>query len=72
MFFGRESQIEQMMALWDKRVSSLVTCRRDGAHHLPHGVERLAIPGFVIISPMSMKKSAVHDKGGFRLVEDFE
>ena len=27
MFFGRESQIEQMMALWDKRVSSLVTCR---------------------------------------------
>ena len=27
MFFGREAQIEQMMALWDKRVSSLVTCR---------------------------------------------
>ena len=27
MFFGREDQMEQLEALWDKRVSSLVTCR---------------------------------------------
>ena len=27
MFYGRESQVEQLNALWDKRVSSLVTCR---------------------------------------------
>ena len=27
MFYGRESQIEQLDALWGKRVSSLVTCR---------------------------------------------
>ncbi len=27
MFFGREDQLAQLEALWDKRVSSLVTCR---------------------------------------------
>ena len=27
MFFGREDQMEQLEALWGKRVSSLVTCR---------------------------------------------
>lgn len=27
MFFGREDQMGQLKALWDKRVSSLVTCR---------------------------------------------
>ena len=27
MFFGREEQIGQLASLWDKRVSSLVTCR---------------------------------------------
>ena len=27
MFFGREDQIRQLEALWDKRVSSFVTCR---------------------------------------------
>ena len=27
MFFGREDQMGQLEALWDKRVSSLVTCR---------------------------------------------
>ena len=27
MFFGREDQISQLESLWDKRVSSLVTCR---------------------------------------------
>ena len=27
MFFGREEQIEQLEALWRKRVGSLVTCR---------------------------------------------
>ena len=27
MFFGREDQMEQLEALWDKRVSPLVTCR---------------------------------------------
>ena len=27
MFFGRDEQIGQLEALWDKRVSSLVTCR---------------------------------------------
>ena len=27
MFYGRETQIEQLNSLWDKRVSSLVTCR---------------------------------------------
>lgn len=27
MFFGRENVLEEMLALWDKRVSSLVTCR---------------------------------------------
>ena len=27
MFFGRERQIEQLEALWHKRVGSLVTCR---------------------------------------------
>ena len=27
MFFGREDVLDEMMALWGKRVSSLVTCR---------------------------------------------
>ena len=27
MFFGREDQLEALVALWNKRVPSLVTCR---------------------------------------------
>ena len=27
MFFGREDLLEQLSSLWNKRVSSLVTCR---------------------------------------------
>ena len=27
MFYGREDILEDMMSLWGKRVSSLITCR---------------------------------------------
>ena len=56
MFIGRECEINELIGLWDKRVSSLITCRgrrRVGKSTLIEEFAKVSADHFIVIEGLA-------------------
>lgn len=65
MFIGREEELAQLIGLWDKQVSSLVTCRgrrRVGKSTLIEEFAKRTADNFIVIEGLSPRKGMSDEK----------